>query len=392
MYIYRALNDCDIKLNPKENGLFGKSIITSAVADSFSFIFSQTEELKKYQLNDKEIKNLFYSVKPSFCDDFHINEIINKGKEEIEYQINLQSYLGQHLEEISKVDEALSHHYEQEKINNYISNCPYERNRVRSLMENGSIKSFMLLSYLLQYIDEDHTICEFLDMMYDYLDIYRTVNTHITFGNEVETNWISFSKSLDIVLNDYYLKQKNKHMIAVVESNITKTLDGKLFGLDLSDDNAIREISVFLINKKNLDNTKLNYRGLNYAKSNKEVIYYTYVPIEKIKTILGALQADLLYNDVYNTNMFESKYHCNLLYGLKKLIKDKIEEEGLTQLLNIFDLVYEKDIPIDTIVSKGNYSKEYLLEAKRKILSYANSEENILIKPFNTQKIILPEK
>lgn len=311
MYIYRAINDFDEKIDFVKNGLIAKSIINSIIRNDFEFLVYATyigkENNPFFYMKENEKEKIYREVRKYFDLNIHMCEIkrkADKNQKEIN-DIFLELINNQNLNYIRKI-----------------------------------------------------------------LDILSTKNGHITKGSTIDYPWISFTTSLEKTRH-YYENQK-KNIVAVVDSNIDKFYDsyegGYLFALDLSSDEKIRN-NEFIINEDKTS-TRLNYRGLNYSKKDKEVIYYNRVPKEKIVAVLKPLQYELLLlgildEEYYNFSDCKKNYwKMIILASIRRILK----EYG--DIVNyIFEEYYVQNRSLKLLSETGKYTLEELNKANEFILN-----------------------
>ena len=214
MYIFRAANELDIEMNPKENGIISKSIYGKVLWEPFNFLVYATfigRENPCLKMKERDINKLFHEIRTSIGLNFYKNEIISLADNE------------------------------QRRVNDILRKTILEQ-------ESESVRQIV--------------------------DIFKTKNGHITKGSQKDYPWISFTT--DLTKTRHYYEDQNKHEVIVVDSNIEKFVDisedNFLFALDLSSREKIAD-NEFIIN---VDGTRtaINFRGLNYSKSDNEVIYY----------------------------------------------------------------------------------------------------------------------
>lgn len=311
MYIYRAINEFDEKIDCLKNGLIAKSIINSIIHDDFEFLVYAT-----YIGSDD---NPFLYMKE--------NE-----KEKIYREIRKSFDLNMHIQNIKRIADR-----NQKEINDIFM----------ELINNQN-----------------------LDYIKKLLDILATKNGHITKGSSKDYPWISFTTALEKTRH-YYENQK-KNMVVVVDSNIDKFYDcyegGYLFALDLSSDEKIRN-NEFIINE-NKTSTRLNYRGLNYTKKDKEVIYYNSVPKDKIVAVLEPLQYELLLlgildEEYYNFSDCKKNYwKMILLASIRRILKEYDDIVNYT-----FEEYYVQNRSLKLLSETGKYTLEELKSANEFILN-----------------------
>lgn len=336
MYIYRALNECDINLEPTINGIFNKEDISKATRPTFDTLIgshNNNSELSNYIFPDEA---LFNYMKPSLC---YAN---------IDY---LQILANSSQKRIDEIFDVYREYVKGKKIPEEI------------IVANN------------RYL----------------MGILSTINAHIKDGTNIDTKWISFSNNLMSIIR-YYLNQSKVHRVAVVDSNINKALDDNLFALDLSDNNHIEGVKQILINK-DLTPTSTRFIGFNYARNSHEIVYYNHIPKEKITAVISPLQVDLILNNMYNLKYLSTRHLQDMaLTDVKEFLKESIDNPEESFLLDMFNDMYEKDIPLKVLA--GSYGESYLklIGYKKQILSKLDNydHENGLIKA-RSKVLVLPE-
>lgn len=319
MYIYRAINELDEELNPMENGLIAKSIIDQVIHYDFDFLLYATyfrKQEKPFQnMKERDLDEIYHEVRKKFKINMHLNEILKIADKN------------------------------QQMINDIFKG-----------IINKDVNSINQL-----------------------IDILSTKNGHITNGSTKDYPWISFSTDLEKI--KHYYESQEINTVVVVDSCIDKFYDtcnnDFLLALDLSSDEKIKD-NEFIINS-NKTGTKQNYRGLNYAKKDKEVIYYNRVPKEKIVTILESLQYELLLNGLLNEEYYQIPEYKKRYWKLiiLKSIKDLLKNNG--DIVNyVLDEYYTKNNSLKHLAEIGKYSLDELNYANQFILQ--RIKENTLVK------------
>lgn len=333
MYIYRAINSLDEELNPSEFGLISKEMINSIVEYYFDFlIYAESIRSGKNLLkhfSKEEVNNLYRDLRSSFVDG-HCHEILRKAQQN-------QKILNYHL-------------------NNIISN------------KNSN-------SY--EYV----------------MSILKKINGHITQGSKIDYSWISFSTDPK-VMKRYYDNQ-NKNRVVVVDSNIKTLFDNcgndKLLAADLSNPTSIIE-NPFLINNNDYQ-TAGNYRGFNYARNSKEVIYYNMVPKEKIVAVLNSLEYELLVNNLLTELLPDNYYDCSCIDKFKlrilmlRRLSELFKDDG--SIVNyILKEYYVESNSLKYLSEQGIYDLNKLNDANNYMLRkvYENKEKFKEVREYKSSK------
>lgn len=321
MYIFRALNELDIEMNPQKNGVIAKSIYDDVLRDPFEFLVYATflgKENPCLNMPKKDLEEIYHDIRNSMDLSFYATKILSIADKR------------------------------QQEINENIKKVVLEKDS---------------------------------ESAYKIINIFKTKNAHLTNGSSKDYPWISFTKDLRKVRN-YYLNQSN-HEIVVVDSQIQKFTDiideNFLLALDLSDKETIRD-NEFIINSDGT-RTALNFRGLNYSKSDNEVIYYNKVPKEKIVTVLKALQYELITNGFLTEEYYrlpKLKQYCIQITALSNM-KRIFEDSG-----EIFDYIlseyYGKNKSFKKLEETGKYNIQELQEVNQKIMQKLKQNEEFRTK------------
>ena len=311
MLIYRALNEDDFDINVFENGLFSKANIN----DALQKVIDTAIIGDNIELIDKQYKENFnyYREENPTLSGYNIIGIMQ-----------------------SAIDK-------QDRLN-------YLREGFNSNMDNPSLKD------------------EYRDAI---LDILASKNAHILHGSNGDYDWISFTKDLNIFLK-YYLGQKRRHMGVCMNSNIVNYLfDGDMLAADMSNIDVI-ENSGIISNKKDREGiykeTDINSRVIRYALADKEVLYYNYIPRERLM-FLEPLQVDMLYNDMFNYKYFEApdvlRKHSYQM--ITDWLWEQLERYPRTYQF-IYNALYNKRMTIEEVNKEFGTDIIGALDIKREIL------------------------
>jgi len=246
----------------------------------------------------------------------------------------------------------------------------------------------------------------------DYLDkkswkhllcYLSTLNSHLTSGSKIYTDWISATKELNLI--EKYCQQQDIHKVAILGSTSQGLRDNNTIVIDLSSKTLIKDI-LPLIPKKiseeelikiiaNIKNDNYNdiffsdiltptnekFRGFNYSSHDKEICIYRYLPSENVVSILETLQLDLIKFKLFNYKflMLEKNEQIKELNSLKEELKKKIIRLNDPYMLHIYEEIYVNNKNINKVRenifedAKINYTKE-------KILKLASNIPNIQVK------------
>ena len=311
MLIYRALNDADLDINVVENGLYSKANVSEALQIVMNTDISASNKI----ITDKEYNDSYklYREENPTLGGYNIIGIMQRA-------IDKQNRL-------NKIKEVL--------FNNYT---------------DSSIRE------------------EYKEKL---LDILSSKNAHILNGSNADYDWISFTKDLNTFFK-YYLAQKKRHAGVCMNSNINNYLfDDDMLAADMSSIEVI-ENSGIVCNKQDQNGiykeTNVNSRLIRYALADNEVLYYNYIPKERL-FFLEPLQVDMLYNGMINYKYFNTNGVLrNYLY---ESLTDKLWEELETSprmYKFIYNSLYEKRLTVAEMSREFGISIEGILDIKREIL------------------------
>ena len=295
MILYRVLNDYDIQINAKENGLFSKKLINKETDELAGIIYNICASKGLY-LNDKLLK-----------------ESVNEHRlRYFNYVLNID-----HLIQMAQANNSKA----------------YE------------IGFLLALSYVNNDIDS------FNKYFYELANITSEFNNHVYNGSKpnYRTNWLSFTKDFKLV-KDFYNRQKI-HEVAIIDGNVNLCSDKGLIALDLSNKDDIYD-NLFLVKKSNLnERTSINSVIYSYSTRTEEVIYYNYIPSDRILNVLKSLDIDLLYNNMINEDVIKNKELMNSLHNyLLRYLQLISYNSHNNKLIKVFNNCYYYNYNIDKII------------------------------------------
>jgi len=238
-----------------------------------------------------------------------------------------------------------------------------------------------------------------------YLLYYlSTINSHLTSGTKIYTDWISTTNNFNSI-RKYYQEQKT-HKVAVLTSSSNGLLDDNTIVLDLSSKEVIKEI-LLMLNKKITDDlineimnkikqspisyldvlyeesfskTSEKFMGYNFAVSDNETCIYRYFPSENIISVLEALQIDLIAFKMFNFEYLKltKEQQIQELYRLKEKLKKRIIKQNDPYMLYIFEKMYLENKNIN-LIKENIFDGKKINYTRMKILKLAKDIPNIQI-------------
>lgn len=232
-----------------------------------------------------------------------------------------------------------------------------------------------------------------------------TLNTHLSNGSRVYTDWISTSKDLKSIMK--YYKEQSIHKVLVLGTASGGLMDDNTIVIDLSNRKYIEE-TLFLLSKKtgfndinsfmeysrkcnvNVEsffenglfvNTNEKFTGFNYANYDKEVCIYRYYPSECIISVLEALQIDLISLGLFNNKYFllDKKDQVMELEKMKMILKNKILKLNDSYMYYVFNELYLNNKNIN-IIKTSELDEDKIKYNRFKILKLVKNIPNIQIK------------
>ena len=232
-----------------------------------------------------------------------------------------------------------------------------------------------------------------------------TLNTHLSNGSRVYTDWISTSKDLKSIMK--YYKEQSIHKVLVLGTASGGLMDDNTIVIDLSNRKYIEE-TLFLLSKKTgftdinsfmeysrkcnetvesffknglFVNTNEKFVGFNYANYDKEVCIYRYYPSECVVSVLEALQIDLISLGLFNNKYFllDKKEQVLELEKLKTILKNKILKLNDPYMYYVFNELYLNNKNIN-LIKTSELDEDKIKYNRLKILKLVKNIPNIQIK------------
>ena len=309
-YVYRALNEYDLKLDPVTNGISNmKDIYELLNIIDNAFFYS-----RQYELN-----TTYKEYKKKFKKAFQNNDLLHLLNTDVFYDI---------LQEQNRL----------EKIINNIKNS-----------------------------NDSEIIAKNLKLLFE---ITSTVNAHFTKKNSTYTKWISTTRSLECI-SKYYLNQ-DIHKVAIIKRKNGIMYDEfRNLSLDYSSKENILNEGLAINKKANKVGisdyrlTDINSMPINFAVKEQQIPFYNYISPESIIKICGPLEVDLLLNNSLSDKALtisSSTYNC-LLHSFINTISQKLTSTELF-LLNEH---YKNEKSLSSLADE-NITYNNLLNAKYSLI------------------------
>ena len=362
MYLFRALNNLDILGDPTKNGIASKQTIFKIVQN----YYDNSNNKKYHSLNGLE-KELFITE--------HIEE-----------------YLKTHGDKLG---------------DKYYRYSKKSRDDMKDFCELNKMVKSKSKEEVAEILKDVEKRKQYKFGSYVSLNNYLSgLQTHLMFGSNRDTDWISFSTDLTATLR--YYDNQDIHKLAVVRTNSGGLLDtDNILTVDLSTFDKIKEKG-YLCNKIDMDEdiidiiadlatinpsyvdgflkkmiipTDINSRGFKYANKSREVCIFKYVPQDHVVSVLEALQIDLikarLFNPYYFNLPLEDQKIC--LEQLKRTLEFHLLSGRNNFASHVFNELYIKNKNIKSLVN-FNDSEEKIIHTRNKILGLAKSINNYQIR------------
>mgnify|MGYP004504779921 FL=1 len=366
MYLYRAINDNDLSTLNLNEGLYSKDITESLKEETFYFLLYANRQLDNFLKLPKEEQKSIYK---SYIHDFIFDSIKLRDLATIDLnKINFDDVK-------SLIDEQ----------KNICKRCVYD-----FIFGSIDLRDLAIAVDKIKVENIDKIIIEKIKNIYD---AFGTINNHLANGTRCATSWISFTKDIHNI-EKYYLRQRINKVVMIDNSNLDLNIDCNTLAIDIGNPDKLKKLNEnkLLLTKK-LGLTKSGFHGFNYSIRDKEVIYYSHIPQEKIITVLNPMEVDLLYNDLLSEKIYKlnnderHRFYEYFNKYIKILLKDlsDIEEKVLFEH-------YFNSKSLASLYSDARDADKFI-SAKKKILSkipITQVTSNLM--KGKCQNIILPEE
>ena len=232
-----------------------------------------------------------------------------------------------------------------------------------------------------------------------------TLNTHLSNGSRIYTDWISTSKDINSIFK--YCNSQSIQKVAVLATGSGGIMDDETIVLDLSSRRMIDENLMFL--KKKLDedsfktiienvrqssqtfldviyndkfkSTNEKFVGFNYSIYDKETCIYRFYPSDKVISVLDRLQIDLLIFKMLSIDYFflDKEKQVLELKRLKDNLKKIIIKQNDPYMFYVFREMYLENKNVNFLVT-DEFDKERINHNRIKILKLARNISNVQIK------------
>lgn len=336
--------------------------------------------------------NLLYRALNEY--DIACNPLMNGlASKKLIYDLTMSYLLENERLFMSSLNDKERDEYCKDNMMKYINT---HQHKLKKMIEKRGSKITKSLSRIIE--------CDLPSLTY-LLYYLSTLNSHLSSGTRVMTDWISTSKDLESV-GKYYQKQ-NIHKVAVLETWSMGVIDPNTLVVDLSSKEVIDNISCILNKKitedsfketlervkmfgqsyldvfddKSFVNTNKKFVAFNYAVADNEVCIYRFYPAKNVVSVLEQLQIDLIFFDLFNIDytMLDKEKQILELNKLKEILKRRIIMENDSYMFHVFKELYLENKNID-IVSEDSYERKRINHNRTKILNIASDIHNIQIK------------
>ena len=232
-----------------------------------------------------------------------------------------------------------------------------------------------------------------------------TLNSHLSNGSRINTDWISCSKNLNSLSK--YCKNQSVHKVAVLVSCSNGILDNNTIVVDLSSKEFINNIKCFLNKKVSEDSVKSiiqkykqlsiaflealdddvfvqtsdNFVGYNYATADNETCIYRFFPSENVISVLEQLQLDLITFKMFDFKflMLDKEKQLLELNKLKQALMKLVLKQKDAFMLHVFKKMYLENKNIN-IVKNEMFDENKINYNRIKILKLVKNIPNMQIK------------
>ena len=239
-----------------------------------------------------------------------------------------------------------------------------------------------------------------------YLLYYlSTLNSHLSNGSRIDTDWISTSKDFHSIFK--YYNNQTIHKVAVLATGSGGIMDDNTIVVDLSSREMVADASLVLnkmvkegsikdiiekikqssntfidvINNDIFDRTNEKFVGFNYSVCDNETCIYRFYPSEKVLAVLETLQIDLLVFKMFNIDFFllDKDKQILELNKLKETLKQMIIKLNDSDMFYVFKEMYLENKNIDT-VENSMFDRKRINYNRIKIMKLAKNVHNVQIK------------
>ena len=339
MFLFRALNDFDIIIDPIKNGLASKKMIYDAT------------------------KRYLYNVE---------REKVEKMSKQERYEYiksYMREYLINHKHKLSKIFEK-NHLETKNIINNFVDNKD-KFAYCQMIMDLSSLPNHLVngSKTYTNWISASNNI----DGLWNYYDSQKIHEVAVI---NVNTNGV-FDE------NTYIVDLSNRETINNIRF-LSNKIDIDDFDSFIMFMKANPELDKFFINGFNkyvMKPTNKKFMGFNFSAADNEYCIYEYLSKESIVTVLESLQIDLICADLFNEEylLLSSNKQVQELKKLKDMILKHVLEEKNPYMLYVFEELYLKKHNIFEITNSKEEQEKMIL-MRNEIISKCRLLPNVLIK------------
>lgn len=309
------------------------------------------------------------------------------------YDLTMSYLESNEREIINRLNDAEKDLYCRENMMKYINT---HQHKLKKMIDKRGSQITRNLSGVRRYDIESWT----------YLLYYlSTLNTHLSNGSRIYTDWISATKDINSIFK--YCKNQPIQKIAVMATGSGGIMDDETIVLDLSsremidgslmllnkklDEESVKKVIekiklssrnfVDVINNDIFKSTNENFVGFNYSIYDNETCIYRFYPSDKVISVLDRLQIDLLIFKMLSIDYFflDKEKQVLELKRLKEDLKKLIIKENDSYMFYVFREMYLENKNINLIVN-NEFDKEKINHNRIKILKLARNISNVQIK------------
>ena len=339
MFLFRALNDFDMIIDPIKNGLASKKMIYDATK---RYLYNvEREKLMKMSQKEKDeyIKSYMYEYLKKH--KHKLSKIFKKNHDET------RNIIHRHVDSKDKLAYC--------EIIRDLSSLPNH-------LVNGS-KTYT------NWISASSN----LDGIWKYYDKQKIHEIAVL---NVGTNGV-FSDDTYIV--DLSNRETINNIKFLSNKMGIETFD--LFNLFMKERPDMEKYFLTIFNKYVMKPTNKKFMGFNFSAADNEYCIYEYLSKESIVTVLESLQIDLICADLFNEEylLLSSNKQAQELKRLKDMILKHVLEEKNSYMLYVFEELYLKNHNIFDITNSPK-EKEKMLSMREEIIVKSRLLPSVLIK------------
>lgn len=339
MFLFRALNDFDMIIDPLKNGLASKKMIYDATKRYLYNIEREKIQKMSQKERDQYIKN-------------YMLEYIKSHKHKLS-----KTFQKSHLKTKNIIHDFI---YNKDKL------AYFQMMKDLSSLPNHLINGSKTYTNWISATNNFDSIWRY----YDKQNIHEIAVINIgTTGVFDENTYIVDVSNRDIINNIKFLSKK-------IDMN-----DYEIFVRFMKENPELENYFVSIFNKYIIKPISKNFMGFNFSAASNEYCIYEYLPKESIISILESLQIDLICADIFNeqTLLLKSNKQVQELKRLKEMILKHVLEENNPYMLYVFEELYLKNHNIFDITNSPK-EKEKMLSMREEIIVKSRLLPSVLIK------------